>query len=254
MSRFCTSRRLAALLLAACPAWGAVTLVQKHTGGNGFGGSTASEAFTSTVTSGDTVIATVIWAGSASITVSSVTDDKSNTYTPLTAQSRAATHYTDVYTQVWYAINITNAPKTISVTWSANTGSINLVHLIECSASVFDQSIGTTGSSSNGSAGSLTPAVAGEFGAAVMMLDDGSGSGSGVSAGSGWTNAAQQGGGNEDNAAEYQQIAGTSATSGVFSTGSNTGPWAASYVLFKPSGGGGGGSAGTRLTLMGVGP
>src|SRR6185437_6877261 len=87
--------------------------------------STSSCAFTATVASGDAVVAGVWVSGSASPTIT-MTDDKSNVYTQvglIGGSSNAAASF--------YALNLTNGPKTITVSTSA--GTVGVVHLEEVS-------------------------------------------------------------------------------------------------------------------------
>ena len=77
--------------------------------------SSASFAFTNTITSGNAVTVQIGW-NNHTTTLSTLTDDKGNIYTKL-----GATHddtATVLRMEHWVATNLTNAPKTIQCAWS----------------------------------------------------------------------------------------------------------------------------------------
>ena len=101
---------LSAQIAAATPAH-----VQGTTGNNFTGsGSTVALTFSSAVSSGDTVCGAVDILYSASASITSVTDDKSNAYTVLNTQN--GTFVTTLGASFCLS-SITNGPSTITVTF-----------------------------------------------------------------------------------------------------------------------------------------
>jgi hypothetical protein len=109
----------------ATPAW-----VQGANSGFFTGsGNTESATFANPVGAGDTVCGVVDIAFSSSGSITSVTDDKSNTYTVLDTQSNVSNSFAGSFCLA----NITNGPSTITVTYSSDVTGYATVILAEYS-------------------------------------------------------------------------------------------------------------------------
>jgi len=127
-----------------------------------------SPALGSTVTSGNAVIVGFDFDVSAGTPGYSVTDDKGNTYTIVTPVSDS---FSGMSNSIAYAFNLTNAPKTITITVTSTTSTT-----IHIDATVYEVSgvgaidVSTSGTNAIGTAllASFTTAAASEF---ALMVD-----------------------------------------------------------------------------------
>jgi hypothetical protein len=120
--------------------------------------------------------------------------------------------------------------------------------VIELTAGVFDQQTGTTASSENPSAGSITTGSNGSFSISAFLKEDGFGIDN-IAAGSGYTLLLHNGGGIFTEGNEYQAQTSAGAIAGDF-TSANAGPWAAAMMTFRPAGGGGGTSTASKKVKL----
>ncbi len=218
-----------------------VTFVQKIAGSTNGGSTTATATLGSNVASGNLlIVAITMFQNSGTASVSSVTDNKSNTYT-LSSSSLAdttATHYSHLYTQFAYAIGAASGSTTVTANLSTTVGAS--ICVIEATPGVLDKVAAATGNSATPTSSSVTTTGNGSFAVAIGALDDGFGFGSGwFFAGSGWTFASEQGGGNQNGYVEYQAQTNAGAIQGTCTSDNPgiSGPWAASIITFKPSDG-----------------
>lgn len=189
---------------------------------------------TGAVTSGHTAYGWVVSGSNNTAFLGGVTDDKSNSYTLLTAETVAGVNFTKIYAQIFYLTNVTNGPSTLTLNWDSGLQPTSLwaFGCLESSASTIDGVVhNATGVSATPSAGTLTPAGAGEFGISVAISDDGIGGG--LTVGSGWTTLTANSGGSESNGGQYQHNSSASPITGNFTNGGNSGTWVASGALFK---------------------
>ena len=216
-----------------------VSYVQSAAGTAGFGGTTVTKAFSSNMASGDNVLACAQWyAGSTGITAT-FSDSQGKTYTTDSGtleRADSTTDYTEIGVECGHSTQTSAAAaNTVTCHFSSSVGN-NWCSIIEVSHSggavQIDQAKVATGSTANPSAGSITPSITGTMGFAVIMQDDGSGSGTAFTAGTGWTLFQNTGGGAADEGAEYQAISGTSSVSGNF-TGAAAHAWAAAVANYK---------------------
>lgn len=143
-----------------------ITHVQGKTG-SGSSATTVAATFTTAVTSGDFVCGLVGWSDpSNAITINSVSDDQSNTYTVLTKYNDSTS---GISAAQFYLENITNGPVTVTVTFSTSVTSSDLI-IDEFSDIATSSSIdGHTGQSFSGtgsgtaSSGNITTTVAGDL-------------------------------------------------------------------------------------------
>ncbi len=181
MIRFSTLRQsllsLGLLILSAAllpPAARATALVQTKSGQVGVSvaaSATLSLAFTSTVASGDTVAVAFGFApngGAGTLSLTSITDDKGNTYTvdqnnldPFSGSNIVTAH----------AVGVTNAPQTISIVVGSSS-----TNTIAISATVYELSSATTVDVNAASSSSANPWVVSFSTAAaneVAIISDG---------------------------------------------------------------------------------
>lgn len=155
------------LALLASQAWGGAAFVQsKATSPDGTtSATTVAATFTSTVGNAGAVCGVVSYQASGAA-LSTVTDDKSNSYTV----QRTVTNQ-DVKMSTFYLANITNAPSTITATFASATQYRSLI-IIEASgiatASALDVETGQASLSPGGgandiSSGSVTTTADGDF-------------------------------------------------------------------------------------------
>ncbi len=188
----------------------------------------------STVASGNTVLAFITYAEATGPALT-IADDKGNNYTGLTAATVASSNYAHLFSQIFYFVNATNAPKTLTISWGSPGQPAGAWEFgcAEITTSVLDSSAQTNGSSATPSAGSITPAGSGEFVIAVSIIDDNRGAGNTFAVGSGYTSLLLGGGGSREYGQEYQHVTGSGATTGDFTNGGFTGTWVASMAFFK---------------------
>lgn len=126
---------------------------------------TVALAFSSVVTSGNSVYGLVAWDDTSARTLTSVTDDKSNTYN-LGLLVDATTD--GEFSRTFWLGNITNAPKTITATFSAAIGFRRML-IDEYSGvlAVSNPSDGNTGvrqaSATAASSGNITTTISGDL-------------------------------------------------------------------------------------------
>ena len=215
-----------------------------HSNTGGGGGTTLALAFPASVTSGNLVRGCVTWGSDAtgSITLSSVTDDKGNAYFK---SSLIDTTVSQGFATFWLG-NITNAPKTITATFSA-TNTFQGMNIEEWSgvAALSDPSDGHTGqiqSSVSSTAadaitsGTITTTQNGDLIGADTM-DDG-----GVipSAGTGFTlqESDNASGAGVSQASESMTQTTAGAVAGTFTQATANHPWVTFVIAFKAAGGG----------------
>ena len=131
-------------------------IVQKNKGNGGGTGSVAT-SFTSSVTTGHTIVVMTITASASNLDTTSVTDNQSNTYTQIgTTQHTSG----NAYIRLWYAKNVTGGSVTVTAHQSGSASGC-LMEILEYSGlsttSPADQSASTTGTNTSPSGGSITP-------------------------------------------------------------------------------------------------
>lgn len=138
----------------------------QHTGGTDL---TCAVTLGATVGSGNAVMGYVTWDKGGGATLSSITDDQSNSYSVVTGGDRL---------DGFYRVNITNAPITITLGW---TGTLQYIAVVVFEASgvattsAFDQNANAAGTLTTTldslSSGSVTTTANGEFivGGAVQL-------------------------------------------------------------------------------------
>jgi hypothetical protein len=205
----------------------APTYTTAYTTQNNTAGNTSCLAFTFAAVTGTASVSSIISAN--------------NTYTLVSGSSVsvAATHYANIYSQIWCATGIVGSVKdslTITMSFSA-TGFLLGTELIEVgSGGVVDQAVAASGTGTSISAGSITTPSNGAFGIAIFESDDGLGHGPGwFTAGSGWTIAAlNNGGGSQESGAQYQaQATAGSITGNATSIHGTPAQWVASMVTIR---------------------
>jgi hypothetical protein len=226
---FGDSNQNAGVQLSQSEAGKSLTLVQAEAG-TGFAG---EAAFTSNTTAGDYIIACIdfVSASVSGLTISSVSDTQSNTFSldSSTLKSAATTDYPTIGVECAHTTTTTTAAAdTVTVTLSGEGASTVQMWEVNPSSGTMtlDQANTGTGSGTSPSAGSITPSQTNTFGVAVVAQDDGEGTGSNFTAGSGWTLLGNAGGGDYDSADEYQTLTSASSVTGNF-TGINS---ATTYV------------------------
>lgn len=243
-------------LWGASPVEAAAAFVQSKSAQAATSSATIAVTLTSTVASGGAVAGCVVAARNdlATPAVSTILDDKSNSYTPV---SSIGDGINGAVTISFYALNITNAPQTITVTFTAATD-FRTIAVTEASgvatSNALDQSTGQaqdvagTGTDATTS-GAVTTTSAGQFvfGCSVNT-EEAFGS---FTAGTGFTSRENLSGAYPFAATEdlVQGAAGSIAATFTMSGGRRS---TTEIMTFKAAGGGGGG-AGSRLQLMGVG-
>jgi hypothetical protein len=202
------------------------------------GGTTCPAApFGSNNTAGNGIIAGTQWFETSSTNhLTSCSDSQSNSYVVLTSSLvtvNTTTHYDQIGVEFCITTAITGGSKATVTCHYSSSASYE-----DCNAAEFSYTGGTpsytytTGSSTgsaNPSAGSLG-GVANSVGFTISGIDNGGGSTTDYTAGSGWTLITQNGGGAHSEAWEYQ--ASSLGLTGNFTTGSS-GFWVASFVLVQ---------------------
>jgi len=150
----------------------------------GSGQITIAVILASTVTYGNTVTCEVINFNGGVDSPSSVTDDKSNTYTLDDASSNGADNIT---VTTYHLMNITNGPATITATWSANAAFPQILcdewNGLGSATDGHNLNSQDAGSGTN-TGPSVTTTVSGDL--VVSMMAQGNNPAAGT-AGSGWT-------------------------------------------------------------------
>jgi acid phosphatase type 7 len=186
-----------------------------------------------TVTSGNTLILALGWTpGAGNPSLSSVADNNGGTWQSTTIQSSG----TQARMQIWYSLNHPSGSTIVTATYSGNVSGV-AANLSEWSgiatASAFDASAGTTGSSTTPSTSTVTTHNANDlvFGAAVQQGKNTIVSGP-TNSFTGLTPAVTSGSsGNSSTQSAYQiESAINSYTTNWTMSGSNA--WAGSIVAF----------------------
>lgn len=202
----------------------AIALVQSNKAGPTGGSASLSVTFSSSTTSGNLIVVAFAWDSNG--TVSSVTDNKSNTYSA--AGSVANNTNSSTSCMIYYAKNISGgASHQVTVTISAST--TIRVAVAEYSgadtAAPLDQSAVGTGNTSSMVTSSVTLSANNELLACIGMISDGFFAA--PTAGTGYTNRQTWTGAN-DAAYEDQILTGGSGSS---KTGAMTGAGSGNYVI-----------------------
>ena len=208
-----------------------VTIVQVKAGLTNSGGATATASFDSAAGTG-IIAGVVVWAQNTR-TLSSITDDKGNTYTIGTD-----TNASDVHSCPFYVLVPITGVVLVTATFSGTCQA--RVSLMECTTGIFANQVGATGSSTTPSAGSYV-ASAGSAALTGSIVQDGVGSPPQYTVGGGWTILMNDGGGSWEEGSQYRLASG-SITGDM--TVANTGPWSNSMITFSPSG-----STGVRIPV-----
>ena len=218
-------------------------------GGNGFGGATYTLAWTGGTVGGSThtycfVVQWNVNSGGTAVTLSSVTDAKSNTWAVVAGSlgnlANPSVDYAQIAVQVACTTGTTTAlagTDTVVAHFAGGTGASadfgTLVELAGTStAPVVDGNAGATGTSAAPNAGNLVATTANQVGIAGVIQDDGIGAGGVFTAGTGWTIRANNAGGNSEIGSETRAIATASTQTGNFTSSQNK-PWAAGGVTLK---------------------
>lgn len=218
--------------------------------GSGVASGTATTSSIGTTTTGNLMVVCCASNSATSNDFSSVTDNKSNTYTRAKSQPGNAT---DV--EIWYAANITGgASHTVTATTTNGFRNVALVAQEYSGAATttpLDQTAGATGTSatpSSGATATTTQADEMVFGALVVEASDA------ISLGSGFSNLGTNTGiASLRPAAESMIISSTGAQTATFGIAASQ-PWNCAVATFKATGGGGGGNPGrSTMAMMGVG-
>jgi hypothetical protein len=219
----------------------AVAFVQmKSARTSGIGGCVM--AMTGNLVAGHGVLVMMTWTNSSGTnSIATVTDTQGLTYTISAASKSVSTlgSFSEMGSQGAYTFTgVTSAADTITVTPTAGTA-LTACTAIEVTAGQFNTTISgnQTGNSSFPSAGSLTSAANGAFFFDACIVSDGFGLGNTMTPDSGWTQAQQGGGGNEDDGMGYQAQTTAGALVGSFTNRPGSpfgGQWAATMMVFKP--------------------
>lgn len=229
----------------------AYSIVQKTLGADGSGTASTSFSltFTQAVTSGKTVMGAVMYStGSGTDNPpSSIKDSVGNTYTVAQHQWDAtATNGCSVF----YFVNVSGAPTSLTVTWSSSISYVRIMMLEVSGISAFDTSNSSwtqlsAATTETYSSPTITPAASGEFLYGAFADLNGGVQDDPVNAGTGFTIENQSftsADGYTPNcgiADEYQTYNSTAAVAASFSvtfTNASSAPMAA-ILAFKPSGG-----------------
>lgn len=206
----------------------AATLVQSRTSTGAF-----SLAFTSNVTAGNSVIVGIRCPQSTTITVTSVTDNLSNTYSLALGPARGGPNDQNIWQYV--ADNVSGGACTVTIAFSATPSGTHGLELHEVSgldpAGSFDDSSSASGSGTAPNAGTVTPTVADGFAFAMCANNGGENS-----AGSGWTGY-DPGNTYWYDYSETRIVTSTSSFDGDFS--GPTGSYLAAVGVYKAASGGG---------------
>ena len=215
--------------------------------GNGANiGATGATSFgvtlTATVTSGDTIVGAVSYESSATLT--SVTDDKGNTYNLETAVTDTGNGQT---TTGFSLSNITNAPQTLTAAFNKNTFSISIVGdefsgIATASSDQRDstahggQAQSSPGTATNGvTSGSFTTATNGDLLYAVTANDTGDDTGTlaaGTTTSATYALTGTSSGTSSNNCAMIKSAWGTQSTAGASTAGTFTQSVNAARVTF----------------------
>lgn len=201
-------------------------------------GSSVSVTLSSAVGSGNTVLGTVSWGSTTLTNLTSVTDDKGNSYTIKDKVADA----TNVQSAAFFVLgNITNAPKTLTANFS---GTLNFLEVgaaeYSGAAAAADPSDGHIVSAvtaigiggGTASSGSLTTTVNGDL---LVGLTVDTNNGAAPTAGSGFTVDLSSATVQVTTAIEHETQTTAGATSATFTSPSG-GRYIVSLIAIKPAG------------------
>ena len=152
------SVRIACLLIAALPSWGAITLVA-HTAA---GGNSTTTTTTAIDTTGANLLVACASSFDAAAHTPTMSDNKTNTWTALTLRGTSSTTETTIYYSVPASVG---TGHTFTFTTTVNGfAALGVWAFAGASATPYDTDVGTAASSSGTSVqpGSITPAQANE--------------------------------------------------------------------------------------------
>ncbi len=195
--------------------------------------SNTAATFSAAVTSGNAVIVSVMTL-SSSISVSSVTDNQSNTYTAVSGgtgltMSHAGVGANQARGHFFYCANITNAPTTVNVTLSGTPGDTSYIQIYEVSglgSTITVDDIQNSGSATTSTSPSraFTTTVSG-FAVALIGVDFTPT----FTPGSGWTTSASDAG--AFNA--MHRVIGSSGSYNADATLSASAPWNVAVLAIR---------------------
>ena len=198
-----------------------------------------NQAFNGPVAAGNTIVVLANWSNIAASTstIASVTDSLGNAFTVVTSTliQRSTTNYGYMAMQIAYATGIKGGNDTVTV-HLVNGVNYMMISLLELGPSIFDQGTAATGTSATPSAGAVTTAYNGEFGAAMTQVDSVGTPSAVPSAGAGWVMRHTGYGGSSVWGDEYQIQAASGSLNGNFSI-SPSGQWIASMAAFRSTAG-----------------
>lgn len=203
-------------------------------GGNSAGGGTSQATASLNVTTGNLIVVTSEWVGSAG-TVTGVTDTALNTYTQCVGCYATSGNVAE---DIWYAKNITgNASNVVTVTYSTSvtfTGATQIQYSGTSTSSPFET--GTTATNANGTtvtSPSFSPASSGNINVAVSIGNGGTT----------WTPDSNYSTVDSTNTFTQDRVSAPSGSQTVTATSSNVLTLVLGVASFKVSGGGGGGGS-----------
>jgi hypothetical protein len=199
----------------------------------------ASVAFSSSDVANNGIIAVARWNETSSTnSLTSCTDSENNSYTVLTSSLvvyNTTPHYPQIGTEFCVATGIAGGTPAIVTCHFSSSASYE-----DCNASEFSYTGGApsylyaTNTGILASPGSISAGIATAPSNSLAFvssdIDDGTGSDSNYTAGSGWTLLTQNGAGAYSMG--WEEIAASGSTSGDI-TSSNAGDWVASLVVIK---------------------
>src|SRR5258708_4545908 len=209
--------------------WPFVKGAQETTGS----GTSASVSLASAIASGDVAVGLAFLNGVQSNTISSITDDKSNSYTVVTG-SLATTTSNWSTILFWSGAALTNGPITLTANSSTSLTSFLLTYDVftpPAGALSVDVSSGASGSTTANGSSSLTTTVNGDLVYGGIFV---TGVGT-LAGGSGFTVTENNG---SSFAAEFQNQSTAGTISVTFPTPGGADTWTVSAAAFKAAAGG----------------
>jgi hypothetical protein len=216
----------------------AVTFVQNLPGTfTSAGTMTRTSTFAAPNVAGDGYMICGVWGvragGTTGNTLTGVTDSSGDTFTISSGTLKttlATTDYAEIGEECATSHGIAaHTGNVVTCTFSAGVGGYGEAGCFGVEISPFT-TVGplaaVAATAANPSAGSVTTTVNGSFGVAVVMQDDGLGTGTVFTSGSGWTLNKQGGASNSDAGLEYQAQATAGSLVGNFTTS-----FSAPYVI-----------------------
>lgn len=221
------------------------------------GSGSLAPAFGAPVGSGNAVMG---FAGGYSSSISSVTDDQSNSYT-VTSQLASGSGGMNIFG--FYALNLTNAPQTITVTFDGTTFAAYAVIHEASGIATASAADGAVGAVSNGvgeaadaiSSTAITATADGDY--IIGLTANATFNGHNPAAGTGFTS--RQAGGDGSGATGFksedqvQSTQGSIAATFTHNAGNGGEDVVTAIMAFKAAaGGGGGGAAGVAGEMVGA--